>query len=325
MDKLVTDDWDKRFSRMDQRLVHSSDRYTEVSLTFEEPGLAAGSLSLVKTPGMALKQIAIRSERPLLFCDVSDTEDANSAFILSGGIESRFSNVKKPVDFRRERHGFQYNPSFQAEHIVHSGHFDAFQITYDLPFFRELIQSTETSTLDKVANSMDRREVFFASPDRFGVQPRMADIIQAIRTCTFQGFTRYLFIEAKLLELFALQVEHMAQASLQPATGQWSRVDREKLEAVREFIEANYLMPLTLAQLTQQFGLNEFKLKKGYKELFNTTVFGHIHHLRMKKARQLLAEKAMNVSETAYYIGYQNVGSFSAEFKKRFGYSPTGK
>ncbi|GAB3499929.1 hypothetical protein GCM10027341_24230 [Spirosoma knui] len=64
-------------------------------------------------------------------------------------------------------------------------------------------------------------------------------------------------------------------------------------------------------------------MKKGYKELFNTTVFGHIHQLRMQKARQLLAEKVMNVSETADYIGYSNVSSFSAEFKKRFGYSPS--
>ncbi|WP_345271192.1 hypothetical protein [Nibrella viscosa] len=40
---------------------------------------------------------------------------------------------------------------------------------------------------------------------------------------------------------------------------------------------------------------------------------------------QLLGEKIMNVSDIAAYIGYQNVGSFSAESKKRFGYSLIGK
>jgi AraC family transcriptional regulator, transcriptional activator of the genes for pyochelin and ferripyochelin receptors len=42
----------------------------------------------------------------------------------------------------------------------------------------------------------------------------------------------------------------------------------------------------------------------------------------MQKARELLMEKQMTVSEVAYFIGYNNIGSFSAEFKKRFGYTP---
>lgn len=323
MDKLVADNWDSLFSRVDQQLIHTSDRYTEAVMTFEEPNLAVGSIGQVITPTMALMQVSIRSERPLVLCDTQSIEDVNSAYILSGGIESRFSNIKNHVGFKRDRHGFQYNPTFQADHIIHSGRFDAFQISYNLSFFKNLIGSSELGTLDKVAESMERKAVFFASPDQLEVQPRMAEIIFAIKNCMFQGLTRYLFIEAKLLELFALQVDHMAQASQLPAKAQWSRADKEKLNAVREFIEANYLQPLTLAQITHQFGLNEFKLKKGYKTLFNTTVFGHIHHLRMLKARQLLTEKVMNVSETADYIGYNNVSSFSTEFKKRFGYSPS--
>ncbi|GAB3499891.1 hypothetical protein GCM10027341_24120 [Spirosoma knui] len=323
MDKLVTDNWDSLFSRVDQRLVHTSDRYTEAVMTFEEPNLAVGSIGQVVTPNMTLMQVSVHSERPVILCDTQSVEDVNSAYILSGGIESRFANIRDHVDFKRNRHGLQYNPHFQADHIIHSGCFDAFQISYNLSFFKNLIGSSELKALDRVVDSMERKDVYFASPDQLAVQPRMAEIIYAIRNCLFQGFTRYLFIEAKLLELFALQVDHIAQASQLPVKAQWSRADKEKLNAVRDFIEVKYLEPLTLAQIPHQFGLNEFKLKKGYKELFNTTVFGHIHQLRMQKARQLLAEKVMNVSETADYIGYSNVSSFSAEFKKRFGYSPS--
>lgn len=322
MDKIIADDWDNLFSRLDQKLVHTSDRYTEAVLSFDEPGFATGTMSQVKTPGMALMQVLVCSERPLMLCDAKENEDVNSAYVLSGGVESRFSNIKNHVDFRRGRHGFQYNPNFQAEHVVHFGRFDAFHVSYDLSFFKNLIGTSEAKALDKVGQSIERKAVFFATPDRLAIQPRMAEIIHAIRNCTFQGFTRYLFIEAKLLELLALQIDQMATVSQMPAGAQWNKTDTEKLHAVREFIEHNYLMPLTLAEIVQQFGLNEFKLKKGYKELFNTTVFGHIHHLRMQKARQLLSQQAMNVSETADFIGYNNVSSFSTEFKKRFGYSP---
>jgi AraC-like DNA-binding protein len=47
-----------------------------------------------------------------------------------------------------------------------------------------------------------------------------------------------------------------------------------------------------------------------------------VHQLRLQKAKTLLEEKAMNVSEAAFFIGYNNVSSFCTEFKKRFGYSP---
>ena len=75
-------------------------------------------------------------------------------------------------------------------------------------------------------------------------------------------------------------------------------------------------------ELSARFGLNEFKLKKGYKHFFQSTVFSDIHRLRMQHARQLLTERVMNVTEAAYYIGYSDLSSFSYAFKKRFGYNP---
>jgi AraC-like DNA-binding protein len=87
--------------------------------------------------------------------------------------------------------------------------------------------------------------------------------------------------------------------------------DREKLFAIKEYWKKTYLEALTLKDLTFQFGLNEFKLKKGFRHFFQSTVFGRIHHLRMEKAKELLLKRQMNVSEVAYFIGYNNIGSFS--------------
>lgn len=102
----------------------------------------------------------------------------------------------------------------------------------------------------------------------------------------------------------------------------WSSADKEKLYAVREYIAGSYLESLSLKTLTYRFGLNEYKLKKGYKHFFQTTVFGDIHRLRMQEAKQLLTGRTMNVTDVAYHIGYNNLSSFSYAFKKMFGYSP---
>jgi AraC family transcriptional activator of pyochelin receptor len=42
----------------------------------------------------------------------------------------------------------------------------------------------------------------------------------------------------------------------------------------------------------------------------------------MQSAKQLLASGQMNVSEVSFYIGYNNISSFSEAFKKHFGYLP---
>jgi AraC family transcriptional regulator, transcriptional activator of the genes for pyochelin and ferripyochelin receptors len=322
MDKIVTQDWANIFSHKEQKVIHDNGRYMEMTASFNEPGLASGVFHTITTPGMILRQINFSSEKDLLLIDTEEEESTNSLFILNGGVDSKFSTLTNPISFNNNKHGFQYNTNFQAEHLIRSGEFKALNITFDLTFFKNLVQSSQTSALNKLSNSLEKKENFVAFPSIQNLQPRMADVITAIQHCRFNGLTRYLFLEAKMLELFALQIEDIEAANGDNKAEKINRGDLEKLKAVKEYIDQNFLEPLSLKKLTYMFALNEFKLKKGYKELFGTSVFGHILTLRMHKAKNLLAEKVMNVSETAYFIGYNNVSSFSAEFKKRFGYSP---
>lgn len=48
----------------------------------------------------------------------------------------------------------------------------------------------------------------------------------------------------------------------------------DKMNAVREFIVKNLNETTSLIDLAHQAGTNEFTLKKGFKELFGTIVFG---------------------------------------------------
>lgn len=53
----------------------------------------------------------------------------------------------------------------------------------------------------------------------------------------------------------------------------------------------------TLIELSRLIGLNDYKLKKGFKEMFGTTVFGYLREKRLEKAFHLLQEGTMNVTE----------------------------
>lgn len=100
--------------------------------------------------------------------------------------------------------------------------------------------------------------------------------------------------------------------------------DAARLQAVKDYLRESFLCPeLSLDQLCRKFGLNEFKLKKGFKQLFGSTVFGYVQEMKMKTARFFLAEKQMNVNQVADYLGYSAPNHFSTAFKKMYGFTPS--
>jgi AraC family transcriptional activator of pyochelin receptor len=324
MDKINLADYRNYFGCTGQIVLHASERYAETMVRFEEPGRPSGNIRVIATPGLTLTEFHLTTNRPIQLNDMEEKEAAESAFILKGNIESCFQTIKAPVRFTSQQHNIQYNTNFAGEHVIHSSDFHALTISYDLAFLNGLLQSDETNSLHVLRRSIEKKHNFLAAPLPLTWQGCLADAVQAIRNCKFQGLTRYILIESKMMELFALQIEHLNTVHSHCSKEKWSSSDKEKLFAVKECLEQSYLEAVTLRELTYRFGLNEFKLKKGYKHFFGTTVFGHIHHLRMQKAKSLLLEKQMNVSEVADYIGYDNLSSFSAEFKKRFGLTPSG-
>ncbi|SHH89121.1 AraC-type DNA-binding protein [Chryseolinea serpens] len=323
MDKIDTANWNNYFDTAEVAILHASERYSETLSSFKEPGLASGKVHAVATPGMVLTEFCLQANNPFQLLDTEPKEAAESVFILNGDVESHFPYLKDPVYFNSQHHNLQYSTQFAGNHIIHTGNFHALTITYDLPYLNGLLQCHENGSLEALSKNLYKKENFLAANHPVGWDSQIAEVIQSIRHCQFQGPTRYIFLESKMLELFVLQMEHLH--ALQTASGKesWRREDKEKMLAVKEYIERSYLEPLTLKELTYAFGLNEFKLKKGYRHFFNTTVFGHILQLRMQKAQHLLSEHQMTISEVAQFVGYNNTGSFSYEYKKRFGHSPS--
>jgi transcriptional regulator GlxA family with amidase domain len=69
-------------------------------------------------------------------------------------------------------------------------------------------------------------------------------------------------------------------------------------------------------------GLNSNKLKRNFKELFGIPVFKFLQEERLKKAYELLSASELGVQETAWYVGYESISSFSNAFQKKFGVRP---
>ncbi|MEE1962048.1 helix-turn-helix domain-containing protein [Allomuricauda taeanensis] len=100
--------------------------------------------------------------------------------------------------------------------------------------------------------------------------------------------------------------------------------DIEKLRVVEKYIKDNLAEPLpSLKEIASFCGTNEFKLKKGFKELYGLTAFQYQKKERLRKAHVLLEHTNIKVTTIAKMIGLKKGNHLAREFRKRYGYSPT--
>ena len=153
--------------------------------------------------------------------------------------------------------------------------------------------------------------------------PSMLSVVQQILACPYQGRVKRLYLEGKTLELLALKLEQMQQpAVLSNHQIPLKPDDIYRLHQARQILLTDIEHPPSLMALAKQVGINDFKLKRGFRQLFGTTVFGCLYEYRMEQARQLLATRHLKVAQIAQAVGYANPSQFSAAFKRKFGFSP---
>jgi AraC-like DNA-binding protein len=74
----------------------------------------------------------------------------------------------------------------------------------------------------------------------------------------------------------------------------------------------------TLKELIQLTGLNDYKLKTGFQQLYRSSPADYLRDVRMEKAWHLLSGKKYSVSQVAEEVGYTNLSAFSKAFKKYY-------
>jgi AraC family transcriptional regulator, transcriptional activator of the genes for pyochelin and ferripyochelin receptors len=159
---------------------------------------------------------------------------------------------------------------------------------------------------------------------RYGkVTMAMQLALRQLLRCPYQGITKRMYLQSKILELLSLMVEQeleMQQGKLQPAPLNLDEGDR--IHQARTFLLQRLDNPPSLLELARLVGLNDYTLKRGFKQVFGKTVFGYLHDYRMEQAQQLLSSGEMKVEEVAQMVGYSDLSAFGRAFRKKFGVSP---
>ncbi|MFY0672826.1 MAG: helix-turn-helix transcriptional regulator [Bacteroidia bacterium] len=144
-------------------------------------------------------------------------------------------------------------------------------------------------------------------------------LIESIVSEELKGLSRQFFLESKVLELIGLQLEEIAKHSSETKL---KSEDEKKIRDCERLLTANYNQPHSLIELAKSVGLNDFKLKQGFKSIYGKPVFKYLQEYRLNKAYEALNFGNKQVSEVAEEIGYRSIGSFSNAFLNQFGLRP---
>lgn len=97
---------------------------------------------------------------------------------------------------------------------------------------------------------------------------------------------------------------------------------RDTIVKAREILLQHIGDPITIKELARKVATNECYLKKGFKEMFGTTIFDFYQGQRMEHAKFLLYEKSLTVTDVSSLLGYSSISHFSTAFKKHTGLKP---
>jgi AraC-like DNA-binding protein len=154
------------------------------------------------------------------------------------------------------------------------------------------------------------------------IPPTIHQVLQQIVHCPYNGMMQQLYLESKALELLTLQFASWAEQPRRRQEVTLRSPDIDQLHQAREILIQQAAQPPSLAALARQVGLNDRKLKQGFRQLFGTTVFGYLQNYRLEQAQRLLKDADRTVAQVALQVGYTNPEAFSTAFRRKFAVSP---
>lgn len=275
------------------------------------------------TDGLILIDYRFDSKNEAVWSLSADQECILMEFILSEKIIDPEAKTNKSKNVA-SCHNLRYLPSLATVYPLDKGStLDVFYVILSKSFYFKLIGKT-SKVNESFAASVQHGMEMSLTDTLFSMNYQMEKVINDVRNCTRKGSFHRLCLEIKLLELLLLQFEQAHKRNQDSSEKQiLHENDVQSIKAAQAILLNNYNMPPTIRQLSQLVGINESKLKSGFKIVFQSTIHEYVTKLRMERANELVKTHNLQMREVAIELGYKNPSHFSAAFKRHFGFLPT--
>ncbi len=206
--------------------------------------------------------------------------------------------------------------------------FEIFQVALSTRYLESLLNEYLSDFTVEIKNfcyrkSTDRSQVGIILP----IESRELMCIREITNCPFDLKLQNEYTKLKVNELILYYFQRMVNGGIMEVSDDRSisASEKEKLIAVKIFLENNSHKTLDYDQLGNLTEMNKQKLNGLFERVFGQSIVRYYKTQKMQNACNLLLdmEKDMSVSEIAFQLGFSSVSSFSRAFYNEYGKRPS--
>ncbi|SKA98087.1 two-component system, response regulator YesN [Caloramator quimbayensis] len=121
----------------------------------------------------------------------------------------------------------------------------------------------------------------------------------------------FLHFERHIKESFEIVIKNKEQEDIRP------------IRISKQFINENYMKPITLKEVSDYVGFNDSYFSYLFKKENGITFLDYLSEVRMNKAKELLKNTDLSVAEICERVGYNDLKYFVKSFKKFTGIKPS--
>ncbi|MEM6736995.1 MAG: AraC family transcriptional regulator [Bacteroidota bacterium] len=279
-----------------------------------------GSFKEIFFEGVHIGYGDLNLPRPITIYFDSEVETIEMHFALEGTARTSSNNFQREIGFRPNQHNLIYSSHFKGVIDCSTDkNIKIFEVNLLPSVFKKYLPSG--GIFDLFRECIEKKQTKILSPHNYPINREMKKLIYEVIHCNRTGQFKKMFLESHVIELLMLQLEQICDLECTVLSNAYKKHE-EKIRAVQEILTQKITGHVTINSLAQQVGTNVFTLKKGFKEIFGTTIFGYWNQVKMNEATSLLLD-GLSVSEVSAKVGYKNPQHFSTAFKRYFGYSPS--
>ena len=125
-----------------------------------------------------------------------------------------------------------------------------------------------------------------------------------------------------VIKLLAIFAQHLSMVSNQVVVQQ-ENAEPPVIARAKQFINEHQTEDLSLGQVAKAVNMSTFYFCKMFKKITGINFTDYLSRVRIEKAKNLLLNPNLRISEIAYEVGFQSLTHFNRVFKKIIGQSPT--
>jgi AraC family transcriptional activator of pyochelin receptor len=222
---------------------------------------------------------------------------------------------------RRNHYNLTFLPESHCELSLKKGEYESFGVEFMPDYLRKLGKDNAPLFREFVFSVLEGRPSSITEAHHVA-NSQIMDIVNELLHFRYPGAMPSLYIKSKVVDLLRLSIENIYVADSDRTVSGISNSDLKALTAVKEFLLANLDNPGTLPEIAIRTGMNEFKLKTGFRKAFGKSVIAFVLEERLLRAKTLITETDMPMKVIAAKAGYKNLSNFTTAFRKLFGYPP---